>query len=122
MVCTKTLYNYVDNGLISIKNIDLPEKPRRNTKERKSRENKRRLGDSIEIRPEEIENREGFYTIGRRRKCLTRSLTEFMYFDSRLRLVLSPVGATPLPPEELNAAYKASLIENIASCYCNLRY
>ncbi len=60
MVCTKTLYNYVDNGLISIKNIDLPEKPRRNTKERKSRENKRRLGDSIEVRPEEIERREEF--------------------------------------------------------------
>lgn len=31
-VCTKTLYNYVDQGLIGIKNIDLPEKVRRNTK------------------------------------------------------------------------------------------
>lgn len=26
MVCTKTLYNYVDLGLLPIKNIDLPEK------------------------------------------------------------------------------------------------
>ncbi len=32
MVCTKTLYNYVDNGLLKMKNINLPEKLRRNTK------------------------------------------------------------------------------------------
>jgi len=32
MVCTKTLYNYVDLGVISLKNIDLPEKVSRNTK------------------------------------------------------------------------------------------
>ena len=31
IVCTKTLYNYVDLGLLPIKNIDLPEKLRRNT-------------------------------------------------------------------------------------------
>ena len=31
MVCTKTLYNYVDLGLLPIKNIDLPEKLKRNT-------------------------------------------------------------------------------------------
>ena len=35
MVCTKTLYNYVDLGLLPIKNIDLPEKLRRNTKTKK---------------------------------------------------------------------------------------
>ena len=43
MVCTKTLYNYVDLGLLPIKNIDFPEKLRRNTKAKKSRENKRNL-------------------------------------------------------------------------------
>ena len=31
MVCTKTLYNYVDLGLLPTKNIDLPEKLKRNT-------------------------------------------------------------------------------------------
>ena len=36
MVCTKTLYNYVDLGLLPIKNIDLPEKLRRNTKAKKA--------------------------------------------------------------------------------------
>ena len=44
---------------------------------------------------------------------MTRSLTEFMHFDSRPRLVLSPFGATPLPPEELNASQEASLVEKI---------
>ena len=59
-VCTKTLYNYVDNGLIGIKNIDLPEKLKRNTKKEKVRKNKRILGDSIELRPESVELREEF--------------------------------------------------------------
>ncbi len=60
IVCTKTLYNYVDNGLIGIKNIDLPEKLKRNTKKEKIRKNKRILGDSIELRPESVELREEF--------------------------------------------------------------
>ena len=60
MVCTKTLYNYVDLGLLPIKNIDLPEKLRRNTKAKKSRENKRNLGTSIEERPEIVDSRTEF--------------------------------------------------------------
>lgn len=60
IVCTKTLYNYVDNGLIRIKNMDLPEKLSRNTKKEKVRKHKRILGDSIELRPESVELREEF--------------------------------------------------------------
>ena len=60
IVCAKTLYNYVDLGLLSIKNIDLPEKLRRNTKARKVRENRKNLGKSIEERPQSIENRNEF--------------------------------------------------------------
>lgn len=60
IVCTKTLYNYVDQGLIKIKNIDLPEKLKRNTKKGKVRKHKRILGDSIELRPESVELREEF--------------------------------------------------------------
>lgn len=60
IVCTKTLYNYVDQGLVKIKNIDLPEKLKRNTKQRKVRKHKRILGDSIELRPENVELREEF--------------------------------------------------------------
>lgn len=60
IVCTKTLYNYVDAGLMHIKNIDLPEKVSRKPKQERVRQNKRKLGDSIEERPESIENREEF--------------------------------------------------------------
>ena len=51
IVCTKTLYNYVDMGFLPIKNIDLPEKLRRKKKSSKIRENKRIFGSSIEERP-----------------------------------------------------------------------
>jgi IS30 family transposase len=60
MVCTKTLYNYIDMGLLEIKNIDLPYKLRRNTKKQRIRINKRNLGRSIDERPTEINNRETF--------------------------------------------------------------
>ena len=60
MVCTKTLYNYVNLGLLPIKNIDLPEKLRRNNKTEKTRKNKRNLGASIEDRPEIVKFRTEF--------------------------------------------------------------
>lgn len=59
-VCTKTLYNYVDMDFLPIKNIDLPEKLKRNTKTHRVRENKKKLGKSIEERPEIIALREEF--------------------------------------------------------------
>lgn len=60
MVCTKTLYNYVDLGLLPIKNIDLPEKLKRNTKSSSTRKNRKILGKSIEERPETVDLREEF--------------------------------------------------------------
>ena len=60
MVCTKTLYNYVDLGLLKIKNIDLPEKLKRSEKSKKTRENKKKLGNSIEQRPDDVDTREEF--------------------------------------------------------------
>ena len=59
-VCTKTLYRYVELGLLPIKNMDLPEKLSRNTKQHEARENKRNLGNSIEERPETVDLREEF--------------------------------------------------------------
>lgn len=59
-VCTKTLYNYVDLGLLSIKNMDLPQKLRRNTKSARVQKNKRKLGKSITERAQNIEAREEF--------------------------------------------------------------
>jgi len=59
-VCTKTLYNYIDTGILRVKNIDLPMKLRLNTKKKRSRKNKRILGRSIEERPEAVDLREEF--------------------------------------------------------------
>lgn len=60
IVCTRTLYNYVDAGFMHIRNIDLPEKVSRKPRQERVRQNKRKLGDSIEERPESIEMREEF--------------------------------------------------------------
>lgn len=54
MISTKTLYNYVDLGLLPIKNIDLPAKLHRNTKSTRVRHNKKKLGISISNRPNSI--------------------------------------------------------------------
>ncbi|MGI6734075.1 MAG: transposase [Anaerovoracaceae bacterium] len=48
MLCTKTIYNYIDLGLLKVKNTDLPLKLRRSPKGVRIRANKRNLGDSIE--------------------------------------------------------------------------
>ncbi len=60
MVCTKTLYNYIDRGLLKVKNIDLLLKTRLKTRRIRGRKNKRILGESIEQRPEEVQDREVF--------------------------------------------------------------
>ncbi len=49
---TKTIYNYIELELIPIKTTDLPEKIKRNTKTKRVRKNKKRLGESIESRPD----------------------------------------------------------------------
>jgi len=60
MVCTKTLYNYVDLGLIGIKNLELPLKVRRSTKTTRTCKHKKILGTSIENRPADVLTREEF--------------------------------------------------------------
>lgn len=59
-VCTKTLYNYIDQGLLKVKNIDLPLRVRRNTKKERARKNIQIYGMSIESSPEGVNNREEF--------------------------------------------------------------
>ena len=46
MVCTKTLYNYVDLGLLPLPNLYLPDKLRRNTKAQKARALRKNLSSS----------------------------------------------------------------------------
>lgn len=60
---TPTVYRYIDDGKLEIRNIDLPAKLRRNTKSNHKphvRKNKKILGTSIEERPAIIETREEF--------------------------------------------------------------
>lgn len=60
IVCTKTLYNYIDLGLLPVINSDLPMKLRRNTKPSKVKQHKKKLGKSIAERPDSINDREEF--------------------------------------------------------------
>lgn len=59
MVTTRTFYNWIDDGLTKIKNINLQLKVRRKPKS-KRKEHKKTLGKSIDERPKEIEKREEF--------------------------------------------------------------
>lgn len=59
MVTTQTFYNWIESGLVGIKNIDLPLKVRRKPKS-KPKERKRVLGKSIDERPKKVEEREEF--------------------------------------------------------------
>lgn len=60
MVCTKTLYNYVDAGLLAITNLDLPLKLKRSTKRMRVKQHKTNLGTCISERPEHINDRSDF--------------------------------------------------------------
>lgn len=54
---TEYLYNYIHQGMLEIKVIDLPRAVQILKKFRKPTSNKRHLGKTIEERPEEINNR-----------------------------------------------------------------
>ena len=74
MVCMKTLYNYIGQHLLKVKNIDLAQKVRRKPKKHRPKENIKKLGESIENRPAEIGDRTTFghweidLVIGKREK------------------------------------------------------
>lgn len=57
MVCTKTIYSYVDLGFLNLKNTDLAIKLRINKKKKIIRINKRKLGRSIEERNKSIDTK-----------------------------------------------------------------
>jgi IS30 family transposase len=81
MVCTKTLYNYVEHGILTIRNVDLPLKLKRSTKATRVRQNKKRLGTSISERPPHINDRSEFghweidTVVGHKRKTEQALLT-----------------------------------------------
>lgn len=57
---TNTLYNYIHQGLLEIKIIDLPRTVRIRSKFNKRPSTKKHLGKSIEERAEDINNRSHF--------------------------------------------------------------
>ena len=60
MVSTKTLYNYVHQGIFRIAPIDLPLMVRRSTRKARTRKHKKHLGKSIDLRDESILHRKEF--------------------------------------------------------------
>ena len=60
MVCAKTLYNYIDQGLLKVRNIDLPVRVKRKAKQEKKRKRRRAYGMSIGERPISADAREDF--------------------------------------------------------------
>ena len=76
--CTKTVYKLIDQGLLQVRNIDLPMKmrmrPRKPKSSRPHGQNKRVLGRSIETRCESVLNQEEFghweldLVLGKKRK------------------------------------------------------
>lgn len=60
MVCTTTLYKYIDQQLLEVRNIDLQNQVSRKRTTKQSRRNKKVLGQSIEERPAHVENRTEF--------------------------------------------------------------
>lgn len=59
-VSINTLYKYIGEGKLKVKNMDLKEKVSRKKRKAKPKENKKCLGISIEERPDYINNREEF--------------------------------------------------------------
>ncbi|MGM0123237.1 hypothetical protein IGI37_000867 [Enterococcus sp. AZ194] len=81
MVCTTTLYKYIDTQLLEVRNIDLNCQVSRKRPKKHIRKNKKVLGRSIEERPIHIEDRQEFghfeidTVIGKRGGCETTLLT-----------------------------------------------
>ena len=60
MVCSKTLYNYIERGLLKARNIDLTLKVKRKQHRKRHPQHKRLYGLSIEARPQVVNQREEF--------------------------------------------------------------
>ena len=56
----KTIYNYIEKGILKIKNIDLPLKVKRKKSNKIGRKNSKIYGTSISQRPQYIEQRQEF--------------------------------------------------------------
>lgn len=114
MVCTKTLYNYVDAGLLSIRNTDLPLKLKRSTKSSRVKQHKTNLGTCISERPGYINDRSDFghweidTVIGKKDKSdkVLLTITERMTRKEIIRIL----------PNKTAEAVKNSMLELVEAC------
>ena len=60
MVCTTTLYKYIDAQRLEVRNIDLEMKTKRRPRKKRAPRNRKSLGKSIEERPAIVDCREEF--------------------------------------------------------------
>lgn len=80
MVCTKTLCSYVDAGLLTIANIDLPLKVKRSTKTARIKHHKKNLGTSIGERPIHINIVVNLVT-GKSIQSLVRKINRMLFYS-----------------------------------------
>ena len=90
---TKTLYNYIHQGLLEIKVIDLPRAVRIRKKFTKRPSTKKHLGKSIEERPEEITRLGNRFCSGWKdsQRTLQHMLSQRNSITLRARLKLYPI-------------------------------
>ena len=60
MVCSKTIYNYIERGLLKARNIDITRKVKRKQHRKGHPQHKRLYGLRIEVRPQVVNRREEF--------------------------------------------------------------
>ncbi len=125
-ICTRTLYRYIDENLLSVSNIDLLLKLRRKTNSNSLRVRKRILGQSIDERPQEINDRISFghweidTIIGKKNKeePVLLTLTERL---SRFQIIVKIEGKTEeavtnmIESMSLNNQYFKVLFQSITS-------
>jgi len=81
-ISTKTIYNWIDKGLVKTKNIDLWQKVGRKPRKKPHKQPKRQLGTSIEFRPQAANDRsefghwEGDTIVGKNGRSAFLTLTE----------------------------------------------
>jgi len=116
MVCTKTLYNYIDLGLLEIKNVDLPLKLRRNTKPSRVKKHKKKLGKSIEERSDSIDSREEFghweidTVVGQKsgNDCVLLTIVERQTRNAIVRQIASKTADAVIKSSHVFALYMVS--------------
>lgn len=107
-VCTKTMYNYIDPGLVDTTNTGLPLKLRRNTRPKRIIQHKRNLGTRIDERPQAVDSRDEFghweidTVIGLQSKTDSAllTITEHQTRNSIVRLI--PAKTAGAVTEEIN--------------------